>query len=161
MEVWKSIKGYEDYQVSNYGNVKSLKYGKEKILSKGLDSSGYLLVCLCKDGKVKTFTIHQLVAVAFLNHTPNGCKIIIDHIDNDKLNNNIINLQLITHRQNASKDKKGCSSDYVGVSYNKQSNKWQSMMYLNGVNRYLGSFMKEHDAHLAYQEKLKSILTNK
>ena len=119
------------------------------------------MVNLSLNGNRKTRIVHQIVAEAFLNHTPNGCKIIIDHIDNDKLNNNIINLQLITHRQNASKDKKGCSSDYVGVSYNKQSNKWQSMMYLNGVNRYLGSFMKEHDAHLAYQEKLKSILTNK
>lgn len=48
MEIWKDIEGYEGYKISNYGNVKSLKFGKEKILKPIKDKYGYLQVILCK-----------------------------------------------------------------------------------------------------------------
>ena len=61
-EIWKDIKGYEGlYQVSNFGRVKSLKFGKEKILKPLKFTKGYLGVRLYKDLAVKTITIHRLV----------------------------------------------------------------------------------------------------
>ena len=69
-EIWKDIEGYEGlYQVSNFGNVKSLNYkrsGREKILKPSKDNDGYLHVNLCKNNNQKGFTIHRLVAKTFI-----------------------------------------------------------------------------------------------
>jgi len=92
-EIWKNIYGYDGlYQISNYGKVKSLKYGKEQILKPRKDKYGYLRVGLCKDGKVKNCQIHRLVGNAFI---PNDdlSKTQINHIDEDKENNNVNNLE--------------------------------------------------------------------
>lgn len=65
-EIWRDIEGYVGcYQVSNLGKVKSLKYGKERILTASKGIYGYLIVNLCKDGKQKHYLIHRLVASAF------------------------------------------------------------------------------------------------
>ena len=111
-EEWKNVLGYEGlYQVSNLGRVKSLsrtvKYKngnlnkfKEKILKLGADSYGYLRVTLSKNGKRKIGHVHKLVAIAFLNHSPNKYAEVVDHIDNNKLNNKLQNIQLVTNRIN-------------------------------------------------------------
>ncbi len=66
IEIWRAIVGYEGlYQVSNWGRVKSLKYGKERILKSGKNTSSYLIVRLWKDGKQKCFLVHRLVGMAF------------------------------------------------------------------------------------------------
>ena len=84
MEIWKDVKGYEKhYKVSNLGRVKSVKFNKEKVLSKTKLSNGYLKVLLCKNGKSKTKTVHSLVAESFLNHKSN-IYIVVDHINNIK-----------------------------------------------------------------------------
>lgn len=160
MEVYKDIKGYDGaYQVSNLGNVKSFKRGKEKILKSGVNSVGYLNVTLFKEKKGKSFSVHKLVTMVFLNHIPDGYNIVVDHIDNNKLNNNVINLQLVTNRKNTSKESRG-RSKYIGVYYHKKGKKWASNILINSVRCHLGLFKNEYDAHLAYQEKLKSILIN-
>lgn len=91
MEEWKEIKGFEGlYQISNYGNVKSLandKSRKEKLLKLSADRGGYLKVRLCKDGKHKNKRIHQLVAIAFLPN-PYGYTE-VNHKDENKLNNRV------------------------------------------------------------------------
>lgn len=83
-EIFKDIPNYEDmYQVSNLGNVKSLgnnKNRKDKILKISLDGSGYKKVSLCKNSKIKTIRVHQLVSMAFLNHKINGHKLSLIHI---------------------------------------------------------------------------------
>ena len=61
-EEWRPITGFEDYQVSNLGHVKSLKNGKEKILSLVKSSNGYLQITLFKNGNGTIFKIHRLVA---------------------------------------------------------------------------------------------------
>jgi hypothetical protein len=168
-EIWKDIPDYEGmYQVSNLGNVKSLsrvvlrkgKYpflSKEKILSGRIDSNGYYSLSLFKNKTRKFFKKHQLVAMAFLGHKPDGStKIVVDHIDNNKLNNRLDNLQLISHRENVSKDKKG-TSEYTGVCWNKKSNKWKAYIMLNKKQKYLGYFETEQDAHLAYKNALKQL----
>ncbi len=170
-EIWRDIKGYEGcYQVSSFGNVKSLDRfvhhstsGKTKlkgrVLKKGVSSNGYYHVVLCKDGKTKSKTIHQLVAIGFLEHIPCGHKFIVDHIDDDKLNNNVSNLRIRTHRFNLSR-RKGATSKFVGVSWNTLEGKWRSVIRINGNDVFLGSFTDELEASEAYQNKLKEYKTN-
>ena len=143
------------------GNVKSLSrtitkgnvtyVTKDKILKQSVDSVGYPYVNLSDYKKQKTFRIHQLVAVAFLNHTPDKHKgLVIDHIDGNKLNNMTTNLQLITNKKNTSKDRKNKTSKYTGVSWHKQSNKWLAQFRENGSVKYLGTFETEEEARDAY-----------
>jgi hypothetical protein len=157
-EIWKDIPTYDGfYQVSNFGNVKSLKCNKQKILKAGLNSCGYYQVVLCKNVHMKNMKVHKLVAMAFLNHLPNGMNTIIDHINNDKLDNRLENLQIISQRENSSKDRKSGSSQYTGVSWFKRYNKWRSKIKINGKSKHLGYFTNELLAHKAYQHALKNI----
>ena len=168
-EIWKDIPKYEGlYQVSNFGNVKSLerviyqsnghpRTVRERILKAGIDGCGYLIVKLSKDAKAKTFAVHQLVAMVFLNHTPCGMKMVVNHIDNDPANNRVSNLEIISQRQNSYTHHVGISK-YTGVCWHKNLNKWMAQIRLNGKRHYLGIFENELDAHNAYQNKLKEII---
>lgn len=101
MEEWKDIKNYEGlYQISSLGNVKSLARNttKGKILVKNLDKDGYQKVTLSKLGFHKQFSVHKLVAIAFIPN-PNNFKE-INHIDEDKTNNSINNLEWCTSKYN-------------------------------------------------------------
>ena len=100
--------------------------------------------------------MHQIVAIAFLNHTPNGLKAVVDHIDNNPLNNELGNLQIITHRKNLSKDKKG-SSKYTGVCWYESRKKWIAGIRVNGKKKHLGYFTNEEEAAEAYQKALKEL----
>jgi len=101
-EIWKDIKGYEGlYQVSDVGNIKSLNYNKtkqEKNLKFGIDTSGYRVVNLFKNGKPKMYTVHKLVAITFIPN-PNDYPI-INHKDENRRNNNIDNLEWCTYKYN-------------------------------------------------------------
>lgn len=159
-EIWKDVKDYEGvYQVSNLGRVKSLKRKyrlNDKIMKGGKSTSDYIKVTLCKDSNQKLKKVHQLVAIAFLGHIPCGNNLVVDHINTIKTDNHLDNLQIITHRENCSKDKKG-SSKYTGVSWYKRCNKWQAIININGQNKPLGYFKTELEASEAYQSKLKTI----
>ena len=102
MEEWKDIKGYEGiYQISNKGRVKSLNYkrtGKEKILKLSSDTNGYKKITLFKNSKRKTYSIHKLVAEAFLPNPDNLP--VVNHKDENKLNNNVENLEWCTQEYN-------------------------------------------------------------
>ena len=157
MEVFKDIPGYEGmYQVSNLGRVKSFKLNGEKILKQGIGGNGYFLVNLCNEGKRKNVNVHQLVAITFLNHTPDGYKLVVDHIDNNPLNNRLENLQLVTARYNLSKDRSG-SSKYTGVCWHKHDNKWKSQIKINDKMKKIYSFDSEEEASMYYQDALRSI----
>lgn len=107
-EEWKDIEGYEGfYQVSNKGRVKSLprtvkKRGivelKGRILRPKIDKEGYLLVGLHKDGKQKFMSVHRLVARAFILNQNNYPQ--VNHIDEDKSNNYVFNLEWCTNKYN-------------------------------------------------------------
>ena len=101
-EIWKDVKGYEgQYKVSNLGNVKSLKYlhhNKEALLKGGIKKTGYRQVILSKNYKNKYVNVHRLVAEAFIPN-PNNYKE-INHIDENKLNNNVSNLEWCTQKEN-------------------------------------------------------------
>lgn len=101
-EIWKDILGYEGkYQVSNLGNVKSLNYnrtGKEKILQVITTSKGYIRISLCKDGITKNYKVHRLVWTAFNGVIPDGMQ--VNHINEDKSDNRLSNLNLMTCKAN-------------------------------------------------------------
>lgn len=100
MEEWRDIEGYEGlYQVSNWGRVKSIKFNKE-IIMKQKDRRGYKGIGLRKKGeKQKFYSIHRLVAQAFLEN-PNNLPC-INHKDENKLNNKVENLEWCTYEYNA------------------------------------------------------------
>lgn len=158
MEEFKDIPGYEGlYQVSNLGNVKSFRNPKERILKPSITNSGYAQVILCKSDTKKGVTIHQLIAMAFLNHTPCGLELVVDHINDIKTDNRLENLQVVTHRFNTYKTQGRHTSKYKGVSLHKKLNKWVSNIMINGKLIYLGLFNCELAAHQAYQNKLKEL----
>lgn len=96
-EIWKDISGYEnEYQVSNLGRIKSLK--SSLILKPMIATNGYLIACLWKHNKQKKICVHRLVANAFLSN-PNSYTD-VNHIDENKKNNSVSNLQWCTHLYN-------------------------------------------------------------
>ena len=98
LELWKPIKDYENYyQISSFGRVKSMHKTPFKILILSLRAE-YLGIQLCKNGKSKTFSVHRLVALSFLKNDDNTK--IVNHIDGNKLNNHILNLEWITYKEN-------------------------------------------------------------
>ena len=99
MEHWKAIAGFEGlYEVSDLGRVKSLKYGKEKILKPWKDTYCYLKVSLRKDGHIKHLFVHRLVADAFIQN-PNNLET-VNHRDEDKTNNVASNLEWMSREDN-------------------------------------------------------------
>lgn len=164
-EIWKDIPNYEGYyQVSNLGKIKSLiryRSNTEKILKSRVNKRGYAMINLYKNGKYITFEIHRLLAIAFLGHVPCKMKRVINHIDGDKLNNTIDNIEIKTHRENVSKcfrkDRNTKSSIYTGVCFHKKSKKWVSNIFINGKLNSLGYFENEIDAANAYNNKLLTI----
>lgn len=111
-EVWKDIKGYEgEYQISNRGRIKSLpkeklhdsisgtKYTtKEKIMKPADNCRGYMCTMIGRNEKSRTVSIHRLVAEAFIPNPDNLPE--VNHIDGDKKNNNVENLEWVSHQDN-------------------------------------------------------------
>lgn len=96
MEAWEKIVGYDNYLISSCGTVKNIK--TSRILKQQDNGKGYKLVDLCKDGKATKKYIHRLVALAFICN-PNGYKE-VNHIDENKSNNHVSNLEWCTHAYN-------------------------------------------------------------
>ena len=160
-EYWKPVVGYEGlYEVSNWGRVKSLKklvkshnkWGEcyitinEKILKKRIDKYGYERVMLYKHGKSKLKQVHRLVAEAFIDNPDNLPQ--VNHKDEDKLNNNVDNLEFCSvlynntynerHKKIAEKNINGKKSKPV-LQYDLEGNfikEWKSVAECgrNGYN---------------------------
>lgn len=108
-EIWKDVVGYEGlYQISNLGNLKSLEKiihqrkraykAKEKIMKPNILTTGYYYANLYKNGVVKKYVLHRLVANAFLPNLLNKPE--VNHIDGNKLNNCVSNLEWVTNKEN-------------------------------------------------------------
>lgn len=110
MEKWKPITGYEEfYEVSNYGNVRSLdRYVTKsngviqrrtgRLKAQTYDSDGYKNVKLCKDGRERRYKTHVLVAKEFVQGYFDGAE--VNHLDFNRENNNCDNLEWVTHKEN-------------------------------------------------------------
>lgn len=169
-EIWKDIPGFEGhYQASTLGRIKSIErivirqaYGnyvvKEKVLSLH-KHDGYCYAHLSKNAKSTVRKVSILMAITFLNHTPNGRMIVVDHIDNNSFNDRLDNLKIVSQRENASKDRCNKSSKYTGVCWSKKQKVWVAQISFRGKKNWLGSFSCEHEAGLAYKKALESCNT--
>lgn len=162
-EMWKPITGYEGkYEISNYGRIKNLPFiyisgkiqrsgnrtvreVKPSIRKTTIAPNGYENVGLRKDGKYKGFSVHTLVWDMF-GDAPRLYPLQIDHIDGNKLNNHIDNLQLTTPKFNR---RKSINRDLpIGVV--RHGNKYQSQITKNGKGSFLGLFDTPEEAHQKY-----------
>jgi hypothetical protein len=102
IKIWKQVNEFRGlYDVSNYGEVKSLNYkctGMKKILKPTLDKYGYPYVVLYDSNFKKTLYIHRIVAIAFIPNPEN--KLEVNHKDLNKENNNVSNLEWNTRIEN-------------------------------------------------------------
>ena len=163
IEEWRDVPNYIGYyKVSSFGNLKSLdrivryknngtRFYPGREIRKSNDSYGYEIVRLSLYGVAKMHSIHSLVAQSFLGHKKGVTKLVVDHINNIPDDNRLENLQLITHRENLSKDKGGD----LGVYEN--GNRWCSKIHYKGESLYLGTFKTKTEAKLAYKNKLNEI----
>lgn len=113
MEQWKDIKGFESvYQVSNFGNIRSLDRvetnslgqrvrRKGRLLKPIPNSSGYLRIELRHEGKRKRAFVHRVVAEAFCVNSDPEINVVVNHIDNNFLNNSAVNLEWTTLKGNS------------------------------------------------------------
>lgn len=95
-EIWKEIEWFDNYQISNLGRVKNIKF--DRYVKPLLDNKGYLTVNLYKNGKMKRLLLHRLISIAFIPNPEN--KPCIDHINTDRLDNRIENLRWCTQKEN-------------------------------------------------------------
>lgn len=104
MEIWKTIEGFENYEISNLGSIKvNLKFRKyrsyqSKILNPPLDKDGYYRTAITKNGKRYMKTIHRLVALNFIENKEN--KPCVNHINGIKTDNRVENLEWCTVKEN-------------------------------------------------------------
>lgn len=99
----------------------------------------------------RTFDIHRLLAMAFMSHIPDGHSLIVDHKDNDPTNNRLENLQVITNRENLSKDRINCKSPYTGVFINTRTKNIFSKIYYTDIGQInIGTYPTQRQARTAY-----------
>jgi hypothetical protein len=94
-EDWKELSGYENYEVSSFGQVRNKKTGR---ILKAANKGGYLSVGLSLKGKTRSCSVHRLIALTFLENLEN--KAHVNHKDKNKSNNNIYNLEWCSPLEN-------------------------------------------------------------
>ncbi len=99
-EQFRPIPDYPDYEIGDHGTVRSLKFGKVRVLKARLGNHGYLQVGLCKNGKVKFPLIHRLVGQSFCENDNPDINTVINHKDSCKTNNKASNLEWCTPKHN-------------------------------------------------------------
>jgi len=154
-ETWVSVAGYEGiYEVSDLGRVRSVdrvsmsslresQAIKGRLLKAGIAGTGYLTVSLCKEGKPRTHTVHELVARAFIGPRPEGAD--IDHIDSSRRNNLPSNLRYASHEANMRNlTIANSESGVLGVYRNGPG--WAAQINYERKQRHLGTFSSIEEA---------------
>jgi hypothetical protein len=152
---WKKIIGYENYEVSDAGDVRNSTTGR--VLKKGIDTQGYYRISLCKNGKAKTICLHRLVGTVFIVNPDN--KPCIDHIDNNRTNNHLTNLRWATIKENNMNAKigKNNTSGIKGVCFHKRDNRWTARIKIDGININIGSYKTIEEAQKARIKKANEV----
>ena len=153
MEIYRNINGYVNYNVSNIGNVKNVS--TQKILKPYLGKDGYLYITFFDN---KKFKLHRLITTAFIENPEN--KPFVDHKNNNRIDNNILNLRWCTLSENAMNSKKRNTTLVKGVSFHKGNNKWRARISINGVDIHLGYFDTHEEAKIARQIKANEYFGN-
>lgn len=155
-EIWKPVEDYENlYQVSNLGRVSNYR----KVLKPFKNNSGYWVIDLNANRKRTKFLVHRLVAKAFIPNVSNYP--IVNHIDGDKNNNTVENLEWCNNSMNILHARRtglnpynyptkglklGGYSEYRGVGYDRSRGKWIGAVRVNGKNLEQTRFETEIEA---------------
>ncbi len=151
MEVWKLVGGFDMYEVSNYGNIRSYwnnRHGRSvtpHTLKVCIGKNGYAYYDFCSSETKKRMLIHRVVATEFLQK-PDGYDV-VDHIDRNPLNNNVNNLRWCTTSINirntklSTRNTSGCKH----IIYDRFKNKWKFQCQING-KKYSKRFENMADA---------------
>jgi len=140
-----------DYAINEFGEVKNLK---TRNVLKPFLISDYPAVNITVNGKRKTCYVHHLCSEIFLGHVAKRGLMTINHIDHDKTNNRLDNLEVISHRRNTAlsyihKNRElptGVTKTAIG------KRRYKSQICYKGENRYLGCYMTAEEAAAVYQE---------
>jgi hypothetical protein len=148
-EIWKQIENYENYSVSTFGQARN----NGKILKGSKNTYGRLSIGLCKNGIVKRFLIHRLVALAFIPNPEDKPE--VDHIDNDQTNNRIENLRWATRQENGrnTRIRSDNGSGIKGVSWVESQQKWLAYIMIDGIKVHIGCYNTIEEATLARQTR--------
>lgn len=168
-EIWKNIPDYDGYQVSNLGRVRTFnkvtyKNGvkrnwKNRILKyKGKTYATGYRVDLWKDGKPKTFLVARLVAFTFNNEDITNHKLTVDHIDGNRFNNNLDNLELVSLAENIKRGfDTGLYKNQIKVKIiNKQTNEENTFINLSKGSKFIN-----HNSGYLSNKLKKNIFENK
>lgn len=138
------IDGFPTYEVDTDGNVWNRITGK--LLSYFYHYKGYKIITLWKDNKNHNKKVHRLVAQTFIKN-PNN-KEQVDHIDNNRTNNNVYNLRWATNQENCFNRKMSINntSGVKGVVWHKRIKKWQAFIKINGKLKFIGYYDEMEDA---------------
>jgi hypothetical protein len=162
METWIPITNYPDYEISDLGKVRCIRPDYKQELKISTMRKGYLGVWLRKHPGDKNegrdlVTIHKLMATSFLGWDPTKSELQIDHINEDKTDNRLVNLQIITMRKNVSRS----MSNLYGTGVSKRGNKFRARINVNKKTIALGTFFTKEEAQRAYQEAVQKYDGNK
>lgn len=161
METWKDVVGHEGYfMVSESGKVKSLDRNykksdgtvypmKGKELSPFISNVGYIRIALRKNGKPIKYSVHRLVAQAFLEKESG--RDFVNHLDGNRSNNHYSNLEWVSMQENNCHriDKTKTTTKYIGVSWIKAKQKFTASICINKKQKTIGHFSSAEEAYAA------------
>jgi hypothetical protein len=168
-EIWKEVPGYPDYEVSDQGNIRSLKFGEINMLSP-VKIGKYLAVNLGNKHAVRkhwTVYIHHLVSIVFLGHWPKKGSTVLNHIDGNRYNNRPENLELLPLRKSIQKSKQNKGGDASTFGVHKLQRvqkrtgnlqvKWKAATSVGSKFYYLGTYNTKEEAQKAYNDFIESL----
>jgi len=155
-EIWKTIPFSPKYEASNIGRIRR-QYNK-KIRVQTIHHGFYYKINLPVSNKTNIEKLtniytHRAIIESFIGERPNGCE--IDHIDRDKLNNNLDNLRYCNKNVNQANRK---NKSKYGTGVTKNCSRYCSEIKVNGNRIYLGRFDTPQEASKAYQDRLKEVI---
>ena len=151
----KVIEGFSKYTISVLGEIENIKTGKQVKPAEG--TNGYLQVFLVSDdGRQKTKKVHKLVANTFLDKIDSTQKYVVDHINGDKKDNKLLNLRVVTNRENTTRN---VGKYKTGVSFYTNRNKpFRAEYKIKNKSFHIGYFLTEEEAHDAYLKTIAGLI---